>query len=283
MRVTFFAGTKPRDRLMAEAFIQGLARHGITGEIVPRKGVRVNDCDVVVMISIKCFKIYRTVKRLDIPVIMMDQGYTRSSSTTTVLPWEYCKISFGDYQPTKGLMDINRPGDRLDRLGIEVQPWREKDASGHILICGSSSKYNRFYGLDYPTLWAKMVVDKIRRFTDRPIVYRPKPSWKDSQEIKGTIWSGANEGITQALKGAHAMVTHGSSACFDAAIMGIPSIILGDGVAKPISSTRIDDIKKPKLSGDRLQWLANLAYCQWTLDEIRSGEAWLHLKSEFMT
>jgi len=72
------------------------------------------------------------------------------------------------------------------------------------------------------------------------------------------------------------LVTHGSNACFDAVCLGIPCIILGDAVAKNMSSTTLDEIESPRLASEaeRHQWLSDLAYWQWTEAEHASGEAW---------
>ena len=76
------------------------------------------------------------------------------------------------------------------------------------------------------------------------------------------------------------MVTFGSNACFDAVLQGIPSVVIGNGVAKPISSVSIGAIESPYLAkdGERAQWLHRLAYCQWSMAEMASGEAWPHIR-----
>jgi len=63
-------------------------------------------------------------------------------------------------------------------------------------------------------------------------------------------------------------------------IPGVPTIVLGEAVSAPLSSSSLGDIEAPRLAkfSQRLQWAADLAYCQWTIDEFRSGEAWPHLR-----
>ena len=46
-----------------------------------------------------------------------------------------------------------------------------------------------------------------------------------------------------------------------------------------ISSHTLDDIENPKL-GDRKQLLYDLAYAQWSVQEIEKGTAWEHLFNE---
>ncbi|WP_158255256.1 hypothetical protein [Rhodoblastus acidophilus] len=44
-----------------------------------------------------------------------------------------------------------------------------------------------------------------------------------------------------------------------------------------MSGHRLADLADP-WRGDRSQWIANLAYCQWTVDEIGAGHCWRHLR-----
>jgi len=59
--------------------------------------------------------------------------------------------------------------------------------------------------------------------------------------------------------------------CLDAVMHGIPVVVLGDGIAKPLSGT-LDEMYH-YTDDERDQLLNDIAYCQWTLDEIKSGEA----------
>jgi hypothetical protein len=130
------------------------------------------------------------------------------------------------------------------------------------------------------------LVGQIRRFTDRPIVYRPKPSWGGAEPIPGTkfSWSRAKNFITiyDDLKGAHCLVTHGSNACFEALQAGVPSIVTGDAALRPIFSTDIAEIENPRRASmpERRQIVDNLAYCQWSLGEIAQGDAWKFLRRQ---
>ncbi len=133
-----------------------------------------------------------------------------------------------------------------------------------------------------PTAYARGIVRELRQSTERPLVYRPKPSWSDAVPIIKTTYSGPEEHIGRALTGAWVTVTHGSNACFESVLAGIPCIILGDAVAKPISSTSLGDIENPRLASDaeRLAWANNLAYFQWTAAEFLSGQAWEFIRQE---
>jgi hypothetical protein len=173
------------------------------------------------------------------------------------------------------------PSDRWDRFGMSPAPWRRRGEQ--IVFAGSSAKYHEFYQLADPTMYAKKVRGWIReRDQERLIVYRPKPSWRDAKPVVGMEYSTSAQSMTECLQGAHVMVTHGSNACFEAVMAGVPCIVLGDAVAKPISSTSLDELDAPRLATDdeRSQWLANLAYLQWNLREMASGEMWANLRNQ---
>lgn len=276
MRVCFWHSDKPREHLLANAFAEGVRTHPddtITMRpLLPT--VEVADCDVACMVGVKSRELYRAHWDKGVHVIYLDKGYTRHAAPGPVKLWEYWRVAVDGHHPTQTLMNIARPEDRMDRLGLLMQPWRRSGAG--IVIAGSSQKYHDFYGLRDPTAWATKLVRFIQaNFPKRPIIYRPKPSWRDAVPIPGSTFSQGGE-IGDVLQGAWALVTHGSNAVFEAVLGGIPCIVLGDAVAKPISSTRMEELETPRLAtyAERNQWAANLAYCQWTLPEFASGEAW---------
>lgn len=282
MRVAFFASDKPRERLLADAFLRGLNAHGDSGEVIYLDGTPqvAEGFEVAVMIGVKSRDLYQANIQAGVHVVLIDKGYTRHHAPGPVKIWEYWRVAVDAHHPTRTLMNIRHKRTRLRRLGLTAVPWRQ--SGRHILLAGSSAKYHDFYGLPDPTTYAIQVVADLRRLTKRPIVYRPKPSWRAAVPINGTRFSRSDEAIGAVLKGAWAMVTHGSNACFEAALLGVPCIVLGDAVAKPISSTTLRGIKRPYLATDaeRGQWLANLAFCQWTMAEFASGEAWAVIRPQ---
>lgn len=282
MKVCFFRSDKPREGSLADAFVSGLRAHGDEGIIRELTGepLVASDCEAACMVGVKSRGIFQANWRAGVHTVMLDKGYSRHKSPGPLRGWEYWRVSVDGHHPTANLMKVARPIDRFEKLGIEILPWRT--AGSHILIAGSSAKYHEFYGLKGPTAWTKGVVKTLRNTSERPIVYRPKPSWADAVEITKTRFSRLPESMLDVLTDAWVTITHGSNACFESVINGIPCIILGDGVAKPISSTSLDDIESPRLAdeAERIAWASALAYQQWTLAEFYSGEAWATIKGQ---
>lgn len=275
MKVAFHHSDKPREQALAQAFGAGVRAHGHDFEL-RRLGPdqRIGDCDLACMVGVKSAELWRRTKRSGTRTLYLDKGYSRHRGPSRT--WEFWRVSLDRHHPTLTTLDIPMPSDRLEAMGLEIKPWRRLGC-GPIIIAGSSAKYHDFYGLPDPTRWAAKIIRQISKATSRHITYRPKPSWRDAVPIEGAEFSPSSENLGPMLENAHAIVTHGSNACFDAMVAGVPSIILGEGVALAISDTdfsRIDRPGIPKRDERRIQLLANLAWHQYTEAEMAEGVAW---------
>jgi hypothetical protein len=228
--------------------------------------------DFAVVVGIKRKPIIRALQARGTPFLYFDKGHNRRWNAVQPDWW---RLAINDYQPTHYLGRLNFPDDRADAQDWRVKPWRHKGS--HIVFAGASAKYHAFYELDDPTAYAADVIRKLKTLTRRPIVYRSKPSWRGAEPIDGAKFIGqARHPISDDLRGAHALVTHGSNACLDALLAGVPSVVLGNGTVGTISSKSLDEIENPILASMESckQLLANMAYCQWSDREIRSGAMW---------
>jgi len=279
VRVAFLHSDKPREGLLADAFLEGARKHGhTTAAIALGDDSFAGKFDVVCMVGVKSRELFQAHVRAGSMIIYLDKGYCRHRSSVG-RTWEYWRVAVNAHQPTR-FLDRPFPGDRWKSLGIEIADWRS--SGKQIVLAGSSAKYHEFYDLKDPTAWMRGVVRDLLDLTQRPLVYRPKPSWRDAVPITKTRFSSRDEAIGDALNNAWALVTHGSNACFEAVIAGIPCIVLGDAVAKPLSSTNLADVEAPHLASrkQRLRWAEALAYHQFTAAEFAAGLAWDVIKDE---
>jgi hypothetical protein len=165
----------------------------------------------------------------------------------------------------------NSPADRFEKLGVDVVPW--KSSGEHILLCGQVPWDASVDHIEiYP--WLIGVVAKLQEMTTRKIVFRPHPLGPVAP-IGGTEYS--KRYLHEDLAHAHACVTFNSNSAVEAAIAGVPVFAFDAGsMALPVANTDLSDIETPK-TPDRAQWLNDLAYTQWTPEEMRSGATWAHL------
>jgi hypothetical protein len=149
------------------------------------------------------------------------------------------------------------PEDRLEKLGLEVRPWRP--AGRDIIVCPPTDYFMKAHDCGD---WLETTLASLRQVTDRPIVVRKKP--KAGEDIAP---------LQAALETAHALVTHSSNVAIEAACFGTPVFVSPASAAAPIGSTDITRIDTP-VYPERRPWLAHLAYSQFSFDEIEDGRAW---------
>ena len=124
--------------------------------------------------------------------------------------------------------------------------------------------------------WETEAVAEIKKYTDRPIVFRPKTP--DVPRIEGTTYdSGVPLGV--ALGSANVVVTHHSNVGVDGLIDGAP-VFSTIGVASVMGLQDLSRIENPYYPENREQWLNDVSYCQWSVTELRSGVCWQHLRDE---
>lgn len=263
---------KRRETELSYGFAEGLQKHGHDLTRVTCDDPL--DCyDLVCIIGVKSMNRMAEAEKLGVPYLYFDKGYSRKAG--------YWRVSINSHQPTRYFNTRNYPDDRRKKFGWRVKDWKKRIDGNDVLFAGSSEKFHVFSGLSHPTDYAIEIITQIRQFTKRRIIYRPKPSWKNATPIKGTAFS-REKGIGIVLDRCGVLVTHTSSACFEALLAGIPTIVLGNAITRDVSSTTICDINDPlRVSKEkREQLLNNLAYCQFTPVELKSGDAWDILRHE---
>ena len=266
MRIGFcISELKEREKQLADNFISGLRSQSHNVDIVD-KDTDISRYDLISIIGVKSMERMKEAEEKAIPYLYFDKGYSRKSG--------YWRVAINAHQPTDYLHTLDYPDDRRYSQGWEPRGWKNIH-DGCILIAGSSLKFHNLKSLPHPTEYAKHLVSEIRKYTRRKIIYRPKPSWKEAEPIKDTQFS-REKGINEVLPYVSTLVTFGSNACFEALLNGVPSIVLGDGVTRSISSNALHMITEPhKASKEkRIKILNNLAYCQFSPDEFKNGIAW---------
>lgn len=155
--------------------------------------------------------------------------------------------------------------ERFASMGIELKPWREKGKGrGHILVAP-----NRSFGvgdrLMHPD-WAQRVKARLSKTTKREVVLRMHPG-NDAPKRP----------LAADLEGAHAVIIWHSTSGTHALAEGIPVFCeapfwMMKGAA---ASGSIEDPVCP----DRLPVFEQMAWAQWTCEEIEHGTPFTHLLS----
>ena len=209
--------------------------------------------------------------------VLLDKPYTRGGVPGPTR-YHLCRVSVDALHPTSYFRQIARPPDRWNALKFpDVEQYKFRDQT-KIVFDGASNKYCLWEGLpDWP-VWGQMVVSKIRQHTRMSVVYRPRPSHNPAPILEGVELS---EGpIEEDFRRARVVVSHGGNIGFDCVVRGVPHFAIGDSAARSLSETDWREVERPRFyfAGQRAQWLADIAYCQWNLDEFADGRAWRYVR-----
>ena len=281
MKFTFWQAPKGYETALGPSLIAGAEANGDEVIIRPIEEYRLPASGGSIILGVVKREILWEHQVAGIPCAYIDKGYHRARADWqgANLPawWRLC---WNATHPTAYLMDTVRPADRWTYQGVRLQDRRRGD---RILLLGSSAKFHETERLPHPTAWAQGVVDTVRHITPCEIVYRPKPSWKGAEAVAGATFDhGGKSQVADALARAWCSITYGSIAAVDSIIAGVPCIVIGNAVARPISGTSLTQVLDPywPAATRREQWAANLAYCHFTPAEIAAGTAWSILKEQ---
>mgnify|MGYP001449883152 FL=1 len=142
----------------------------------------------------------------------------------------------------------NYPDDRLKKLNLNFV--ETKNYGDNIILSEPSETMKKIYNAYN---WVNDTKKLIKKFSDRKIIVHNKFSKKPLDEL---------------LKNAWAFVSLQSTAGFKVMVSGIPAYFTETSLK---NINRIEDLENPKINYNIFN---NLAYGQWTLKEIESGEAW---------
>lgn len=152
------------------------------------------------------------------------------------------------------------PDDRFAALDIDVAPW--KSGGRFIVVCPPTAHFIKAHNC---ADWLETTLATLKRFTDREVVIREKPS------------TGQMSPLSEALDDAHALVTHSSNVAIEAALLGTPVFVSETSAAYPIGLSDLSRIESP-VRPAREKWLSHLAYSQFSFEEMRSGDCWRMLR-----
>jgi hypothetical protein len=263
-----------RSTLCAQAMRDGILACGDFAEIVldnQHSGVNHDVC-VFYGFTRPLQRIMADYKAKGRPAIYIDLGYWGRVKNDG-----HHKIVVNGRHPTEYFQRVRHDNARARKFGLQIEPWR---ADGrHILIAGMGSKASVIAeNLPFES-FERDAIRQLKQLTDRPIVYRPKPSCKQAGEIVGTTFSPPEQPLEEVLRDCHAVVTHHSNVAVDAVLEGIP-VFCAQGVASVMGLQDLAQIETPARPAGRESWVNDISYTQWTWTEMARGLPWRHLKDE---
>lgn len=205
-------------------------------------------------------------------------------------PLHYLRYSINGVFPNTGnycdsKIDPARWQQIQQDFGIALRSYRS--TGNHILIClqrdGGWSM-----GQQSVVSWCETVLKTLRQYTNRPIIIRPHPGDRKAKNYLAPLMTQVgrwrfsishNPDLKTDLQNCWTMINHNSSPAVAAAIEGIPVFVTDPARSQcsEIANTDLSLIESPVLP-DRTQWIQRLAMSHWKFDELRSGQAWRHMR-----
>jgi hypothetical protein len=170
----------------------------------------------------------------------------------------------------------NVPVDRWEKYWkAGMRPWRGS-VGDYALIMGQIPGDASLGGM-CPYRWAEKVAQELKT-KYKKVLFRPHPGVGTSRKVFGTELTFEN--FNDEVDGAAVVVTYSSNAGVLSVMRGAPTVAYYKG--SMVYDIVSHDVKDDLIFPDREDWGRKISYAQWTLEEIESGKAWLHLRELFL-
>lgn len=193
-------------------------------------------------------------------VLVLELGYIGDRTKHLSLGWNglngYAK--FHEYPADNG--------ERFRAMGGELKPW--KTGGDYILILGQVKGDASLKGQDIMP-WYQECARRAKEIYGVPVYYRPHPESvrrRGYDKIDGVKNIGGT--LQEAVAGALFTIAYNSNSCLDSILSGTPCFAGDKGtMAYDLCMKDIGEIVRP----DREEIVYNIAWCQFTHDELRDG------------
>ena len=218
-------------------------------------------------------------RMLNKPVIVLEVGGINRGTT-----W---KVGLNGINRDAYFGDKDNDRTRADNLGLVCKPWRSN--GDFILVCGQHDKSLQWQNMPRMSNWFLNTYDEIRKYTERPIVFRPHPRCRLEHIERGLKnvhrqephhVNGTYDDFDMGFDNVWATVSYSSNPGTHSCINGVPAFVSTHSLAYDVGND-IDflyDIEDP-LMPDRQQWLNDYAHTEYTIEEISQGTPLKYLTS----
>lgn len=282
------SANQPNHKKALEYFFEGLSNDSSISSELSAETVY-SDCDVAIFFGSWKNRRKREHHRikLDIlekhnkPFIMLETPLLGREITEN---HSHYRIGVNHFLADEGnFNNNNRSQDRWNilsqRLNLTLEDY--KTGGNTILVALQLPGDASLRGIDIVD-WARETAKEIRKYTDRQIIFRPHPGHKQRSDLK-KLTEIENSKISKNtlrkdLEDALASVTYTSGMAVDSLLAGVPCFAMDSGsFVYDLMGSDLSNIENPP-KPDRIQWINNLSYCQWSMEEIQEGLPWNHLK-----
>jgi len=205
------------------------------------------------------------------PVVVLEVGGIIRGTT-----W---KVGLNGINRNAYFGDSGNDSSRSSLLGLSLKPWRTDGK--YILLCGQHEKSEQWKDMPRMSQWIIDTIESIQTYTDRPIIFRPHPRCQlphiekefknvyrqDPVHIQGTY-----DDFDMGFNNIWATISYSSNPGIHSILNGVPAFVSTHSLAYDVSNDIdiLHDIENPVMP-DRIQWLNDYAWTEFTVAEIALG------------
>lgn len=268
MIIHYLSGNPVHDRVIT-AFYEGCKEEK---RLVPLDQYEPSDVAVIfgvykskVPASFARGAVFRRQREQNLDVVVLETGYVNRGDGEA----HHYAAGFNGLNGRADFRNKGMPADRREKLGTVLRPWEY--FGSRVILCGQVPWDASVDHVDHRA-WLLEAAQEIRR-RGFECVFRPHPL-ATLPKMPGCSYDAGKRLLVQPVR---AIVTFNSNSAVEALIGGVPVFAFDEGsMVWGVANRSWDRLHYPE-TPDREQWLNNLAYTQWTPDEMRDGEAWRHL------
>ena len=225
--------------------------------------------------------VWESAKKQNRPVIVLEVGGIKRGET-----W---KVGLNGVNKDAFFSPNGNDSSRADSIGLKLKPWRTDGE--FILICGQHDRSLQWKNQPSMSTWFLKLYDNIRKYTDRPIIFRPHPRCRLSEIERGlkNVYrqepkhiDGTYDDFDMDFHNVWATINWSSNPGIHSIISGIPSFVSTHSLAYPVANDIdfLHDIENPLMPA-RQKWLNDYAWTEYTLSEIETGLPLKNLTEKF--
>lgn len=205
------------------------------------------------------------------PTIVLEVGGIKRGTT-----W---KVGVNGINRDAFFGDAGNDSRRSDLLDLRLTPWRT--SGEYILIAGQHDKSLQWHNMPRMSNWFLQTYDEIRKHTDRPIIFRPHPRCRLEHIERGLKHvyrqepakiDNTYDDFDMGFDNVWATISYSSNPGIHSCINGVPAFVSTHSLAYDVANDIdfLHNIENP-LMPDRIEWLNDYAYTEWTVEEITQG------------
>lgn len=217
-------------------------------------------------------KIWQDAKEKNLPVIVLEVGLFNRGYT-----W---KLGLNGVNRDAYFGPKNNDNRRAQQLNLHLEECKNYKKNKKILIACQHSLSGQWPSLEIMNSYLPNTIKEIRTYSDKEIVVRSHPrnyiitdflkNFKNVSIEKPKKIPGSYDNYNLNVRTYYSVINYSSNPGVEAALAGIPVFTSTSSLAYDVSNKSLSNITKPIIP-DRTQWLNDLAYTEWTQDEIKTG------------